>query len=86
MYVSHVNVRSLVSHFVPFSEFLNKHNYEVCGVSETWLHGGINDGVLAINNYSFVHYDRAGGVGLYIRDSLKYEVIMGECDDVIERL
>ena len=74
----HVNVRSLHKNFDLFYEFidsLNQPPHIIC-LSETRIkHEPLIN--IELNNYSFIHANsktNAGGVAMYIHDSVKFEV------------
>ena len=57
------NVRSLFPKIDEFALFLNHLCIEIAGVSETWLHHGIENDVLSIPNYNLIRRDRSVGRG-----------------------
>lgn len=75
---SHLNVRSLCSKFDVFSELIADEDYDIVGLSETWLHSGINDSDLYIEGYNIIRKDRGsrgGGVAFYVKNSLKFKIL-----------
>lgn len=86
----HLNVRSLLNNFDIFKDQLNGLKLDILGVSETWLHRGVSDRAVAIENYSFIRCDRntrvGGGVGIYISNEFEYTVIVCEVKDFIEHI
>ncbi len=77
MKISHLNTRSITSSFGEFSELVREGEYDVVGVSETWLNEDIAPqewDCLPIPGYALFRQDRlenGGGVALYIRDVFK---------------
>jgi len=89
MKFAHLNVRSLLPHFASFHELLSKANYDVFGITETWLDPESDVGVVAIPGFSFHHVPRAGrggGVAIYIRSKFNYKVILREVTEYIEQI
>ena len=75
---AHFNTRSLLSKFGDFVEFVASGEFDVIGLSETWLQGGILDDCLEIENYKLVRSDRdgrGGGVAFYVKSNLKYKIV-----------
>lgn len=75
---SHFNIRSLCSQFGSFSEFIAAEEYDVIGLSETWLNNSIDNDGISIPNYKIIRKDRngrGGGVAFYISNSLKFQVL-----------
>jgi len=85
----HINARSLLNNFNIFKDHLNEFKYDILGVSETWLHAGIADNTLSFGDYIFVRQDRpsrAGGVGVYFKNSLDFKVVLQECNAFMEHI
>lgn len=81
---SHFNIRSIFSSFDLFAEHVIGENYDVLGLSETWLSGNVTDGAVLLNGYNLIRNDRngrGGGVCFYIKNSLKYKVLTVPLDD-----
>lgn len=75
---SHLNVRSLCKGFDLFSDVVTAEDYDVMGLSETWLDTSVANTAVHIPNYKLVRKDRVGrggGVAFYLKDSLKYYII-----------
>lgn len=90
MAFAHVNVRSLLANFLSLQDHLLQKRYDVLGVTETWLHGGVGNEAVNIAGYTFVRLDRSfkrgGGVGFYIRDNIKFSMILSDSTDCVEHL
>ena len=87
--IAFLNVRSLVAHFNEFSDMLSQDEYDLIGVSETWLGPNIPDQTLYINGYQAVRQDRdsrGGGVMFYIKNDLQFSVVFSSASDVLEEL
>ena len=86
--ISHSNVRSLVANFADFRDYITELDYHVAGVTETWLHPGIDDATVSVEGFNFIHQDRinrrGGGVGLYIKNSIQFNVVNFGCLDFVE--
>lgn len=88
--VAHVNVRSLTANFNQTKQLILNEKYDIIGISETWLHRGIDDGAVKIEGYSLIRNDRTGkrggGVCFYIKNNLKFNVIVCEQSDFLEHI
>lgn len=87
--LAHINVRSLTNNFLGFKEFILQEDYDIVGLSETWLSEMISSDVVQVNNYNFIRKDRAsrgGGVGLYLKSYLKYEILQASSSKELEQL
>lgn len=76
--LAHLNVRSLVAHFVDVKRLILANRYDIFCVSETWLNDNIQYSVVSIDGYVFYRQDRigrAGGVGIYVRSDFKCQVL-----------
>lgn len=76
--VAHLNVRSLNTGFDDLRNYFNEYNFDIVGVSETWLSSDHNDSAFGINGYNFIRKDRdgrGGGVGIYIKKHFQYQNI-----------
>lgn len=85
----HINARSLLNGFDIFKGHLRDCQYDILGVSETWLHAGIAQNILNIDEFTFIRQDRCnrgGGVGVYIKNTLKFNTVFQECRDYIEHI
>lgn len=88
--IGHQNIRSLLPSFVDFKNFVD-YNYDIIGVTETWLNNSIKSDVISISGYNFFRKDRVGrhggGIGCYARSFLNCEVVnLNLNDDSIEYL
>ena len=72
----HINTQSLTSRFDEFLLAINKYNFDVVAMSETWL----KDNRFLLDHVRITDYDlyysnrtkaKGGGVGCYIRSSIK---------------
>ncbi|XP_044761495.1 uncharacterized protein LOC123318815 [Coccinella septempunctata] len=74
---AHLNVRSLSANFSEFGNTILNHNFDLVGVTETWLRADETFS-FEIEEYNFVHNDRTtrgGGTGIYIKKNLHYRVV-----------
>lgn len=86
---AHINVSSLTNSFDILQDHITANNYDIIGISESWLNGDILYDAVAIDNYSFTSQDRqrrGGGVGIYVRTGIVFENLLSECKDVIEQI
>ncbi len=76
------NVRSLLDEFRPTCLSLD---CDIFGVTETWLSEEILDSEVYVPGYSVLRRDRnrhGGGIALFIRDNLNFEVILLPTNDI----
>ena len=88
-----INVQSLLSTFDAFSLMMNTYNFDIVALSETWLKESHHlQNYVQINGYNATFKNRenkkGGGVGLYIKDHLKYTVRhdLSKIDETLEIL
>nr|CAH7731134.1 unnamed protein product [Callosobruchus chinensis] len=66
------------SGFVDFEELVVGNNFDIIGVSETWLTKDIPSDFVSIPNFNVYRHDRmgrGGGVAVYVRSSIKCEIM-----------
>ena len=65
-------------------------NVDLICITETWLQSHIHDNILSVPGYSIERHDRSngqhGGVCIYIRNSIKYQVLHDMMNTEIEAL
>ena len=59
--ILHLNTRSLYNTLVEISLLVVESNPDILGISETWLHNGIDDSEIHIPNFSLLRKDRGDG-------------------------
>ena len=71
------NARSVVNKLIELDLLLKEDRPDVVGITETWLHNGIDDSELNFEGYTLFRTDRnnlfkqkGGGVALFIKDNL----------------
>ena len=73
------NTMSLTPKIDEVSCFMKIHNPDAACITETWLHGSIDESCLYIDGYNFIFKNRSvgchGGVGLYIKNSISFECL-----------
>ena len=73
------NTMSLTPKIDEVSCFMKTHNPDVACITETWLHGSIDESCLYIAGYNFIFKNRSGGchggVGLYIKNSISFKCL-----------
>lgn len=87
--LGHLNVRSLLNKFNVLLEHVRAEDYDVFGVSESWLNQGIDSGAVRIPNYSFVRQDRptrGGGIGIYVKSNIEFSTLLKETKDFLEQV
>jgi len=77
--LAHVNVENISVHFLEFKEIFGSGEYDVVGVSESFLKPYVLSSMFSLDGYRFIRNDRegkeGGGVGLYYRDCLECKVV-----------
>lgn len=90
LHAAHVNVRSLLANLGPFQHHVLRNGYDVIGVTETWLHSGVDNDLVSIADYNFFGQNRCnrrgGGVGLYVKNNIRCEVVLSASLQYIEHL
>ena len=94
MSIGHQNIRSLANrpHYLQLKIELSNLQYDVYGVSKTWLHSKIDSKNVSIDGYQIYRRDRVskvgGGVAAYVSKKYKVKVIKELCQPVggIEQL
>lgn len=88
--ISHINAQSLNGKIDEFRYIFENSNVDIICVSETWFRSDICDNIYNMTNYKLYRADRAshaGGVAIYVRKSIKCNVItQSGIDDKIEYL
>ena len=76
--IASLNVRSLLPKIDEINLLVNKHSFSILLLNETWLDSSVLNSECNIDGYSIERHDRnrhGGGVGFYIRNSIKYAVL-----------
>nr|CAH7740816.1 unnamed protein product [Callosobruchus chinensis] len=87
--IAHLNVRSLLSDFESFVDLVHENNLDIIAVSETWLSESIDSVTVDIPGFNFCRKDRqsrGGGVGIYVRSTIKYEILTCSSDARLEHI
>lgn len=87
MKLAHLNVRSLVGKVQELREHIMMEDYDIVGITETWLEPNILSNNVSIDAYNFIRLDRStrgGGIGMYVKKNLRYTIL--ETDSSIEQL
>lgn len=78
--VAHINCRSTINSFDCLKDYILMQNFDVIGVTETWLKPNILTNAVDIPGYTFLRNDRiekrGGGVGAYIKKGIQYTCLM----------
>jgi hypothetical protein len=76
----HINAQSLPCHFDDFNEIFSSVDFDVIGISETWLKPSLDSFTYALPGYSLFRNDRigkaGGGVAVYVRSSLSSKLLL----------
>lgn len=86
---SHLNIRSVFTNFDIFKEYIVSNDTDLFALSETWLNADINSDSIRISQYNLIRADRigrGGGVGFFLKKSIKYNIIFSSVNDVLEQL
>lgn len=89
MKFGHLNIRSILTGFEQFREFIISENFDFFAVTETWLNAGINNEICAIPSYNFIRLDRegrGGGLGIYVKVGIKFKIILKQSETTLEQL
>jgi len=87
--IIHLNCRSILSQYDVFRDFVCGAEYDIVALTETWLRPDVTDSVVEIPGFSFIRHDRpthGGGVAMYIRESIQFQVIDSTILDYLEQL
>lgn len=97
--IGHINCQSIKpgNNSVKFDEIkkIVSMNFDIFGLSETWLKPYVSSSSLKIPGYTLVRNDRlnmrGGGVGLFISNSLRYNLVLkisdpGRCESLFVQL
>lgn len=85
--IAHLNVRSICPKMSEIRMLCSKYKWSIFGCSETWLDDSVTDTELEIANYNLIRRDRnrkGGGVCVYVRSELSFNVINDLDNDLIE--
>jgi hypothetical protein len=76
------NARSILNKLEELKIRINKENPDIIGISESWLHEGIDDSIVTIPGYVLYRKDRCdstkckgGGVMFYVKVDIQAEII-----------
>lgn len=79
LHVAHINICSIRNKIRDVHSLISTNNYDILGVSETWLTTSYSDSLLHIPGYRTFRKDRTssrgGGVCFYVRDTLSASTI-----------
>lgn len=87
--VAFLNVRSLITHFADVKSILLNSGFDLLGVSESWLTDATSSDMVSVPGYNFIRADRGsrgGGVGFYIRDAHRFEILNFRKDACVEQI
>lgn len=86
MFVGHINIQSISKNFEKLQTFMFEHDFDVIGVSETWLTNQVNSASFCVPRYYLLIRDGSGrgdGVALlYISVSLHVEILNNDVQGV----
>lgn len=76
--ILNLNIRSLPKKWAHFRALVEKSNYDVIILTESWLRSEISDNQICLDNYNIARKDRptrAGGIVIYIRSEYTFKII-----------
>nr|CAH7769489.1 unnamed protein product [Callosobruchus chinensis] len=83
MRFAHLNIRSLPAKVSLLRELILEEQYDIFGLTETWLSSNIGSDLLDITGYTFIRRDRdgrGGGTGMYIKNNIRFSILPNESD------
>lgn len=87
--LAHINIRSLSRHFADLKDIIVQENFDIIGLTETWLSDNDFEDELHIEGYKFIRRDRdtrGGGVGVYLKSGLDWELLNFHSLNSLEQL
>lgn len=81
--IGHLNIRSMNTGFDEFTFYMESYNFDIIGLSETWLSKTQTSNNLRMAGYNFVRNDRhgrGGGVAMYIRKYINFKRVSLDFD------
>lgn len=79
LHLAHLNLRSIFTGFPDFCNLVRTRDFDIIGVTETWLRNNTATEIVSIPGYMFFRQDRAvgrgGGIGFYVKSELQCECI-----------
>lgn len=87
--VCFLNARSLLSHFAELKDCLIQGNYDIVGISETWLKPDILNTMIDIQGYNIARGDRTtrgGGLVLYVKNNFEFSNLIFTQSEICEEL
>lgn len=75
---AHLNVRSLNTGFDEFANYIYDCNFDILGLSETWLTSDWDSSSFNLEGYNLIRKDRGargGGVGAYVRKHISSQIV-----------
>lgn len=75
--ICHINAQSLAPKIEEFRYIFENSNMDIVCVSETWFHASISNLSVSLSGYNLIRVDRvgrAGGVAIYIRRGISYNI------------
>nr|CAH7716587.1 unnamed protein product [Callosobruchus chinensis] len=83
MRFAHLNIRSLPAKVSLLRELILEEQYDIFGMTETWLSSNIGSDLLDITGYTLIRRDRdgrGGGTGMYIKNNIRFSILPNESD------
>ena len=89
--IAHINIRSLFGKIEEIRFMLQKLNFDVLCINETWLNASINNNIISVDGYDLIRHDRmdgrrGGGVCIYIKNVIQYSDRKDLIDNNLEAL
>ncbi|XP_031331265.1 uncharacterized protein LOC116181009 isoform X1 [Photinus pyralis] len=76
--IAHLNAQSLRNNFSEFKDLAFECNFDIIGITETWLSPEVPSDAVHINGYKFIRKDRVargGGVGIYVKSEFVFSIL-----------
>ena len=95
LYIVHLNARSLNSNFSLIKPLIIENKFDICTISESWLHDLIPNSFVSIPGYTLIRQDRmladrnkrGGGLVIYLSTKIEHYINrldLNYCDENIE--
>ena len=85
-----MNARSLSKNIVELAEVINKTDFDILAISETWLTKNTPKDRFTIDGFDIFRHDRAskrgGGCAIYVRNHYQAKIIKTPCDKEIPEM
>lgn len=88
--LAQVNVISLLANFIQLRDYILSNDFDIVGVTETWLHDGVDEERVKVDRYTFIRQDRlgrrGGGVGMFIKNDINFNILFRESSEYVDHI